>query len=80
MKHCITLAQPQFADIESTKKSFQAIRNERNFKVGDTVFFQEHNGTGLTGKEEARIITYILDDHKILRTGYVVLGIKEVEG
>jgi ASC-1-like (ASCH) protein len=79
MKHCLKTIQPYFGEVENGTKTFEVRKNDRNFKVGDILFLQEFDGKALTGKEETRVVTYVLKDYPALRSGFVVLGIKEVE-
>lgn len=77
MNHVLKL-QPRFAkDIESGRKTFEVRRDDRDFKVGDTLTF-----TDLDGKPydmASYEVTYKLPREDFpagLQKGYCVLGIK----
>jgi hypothetical protein len=58
-------------------KTFEVRKNDRNFKVGDSVTLKEWTGAVFTGRNLGVFeITYILDDFEGLAPGYVVLGLQ----
>lgn len=60
-------------------KDWELRKNDRDFKVGDTVILQEFNPETkeYTGKEMARRINYILEKTEFgLQDGYVIMTIR----
>jgi ASC-1-like (ASCH) protein len=76
MVHNLKTLPKYFIEVKLGKKPFEVRRNDRNFKVGDTLILQENDPeTGYTGRQLTCIVTYILDELEYVREGYVVLGI-----
>lgn len=60
-------------------KPFEVRKNDRDFKIGDILHLQEFTPPNTySGREITRIVTYVLDDSKYCKDGYVILGVKEV--
>lgn len=59
-------------------KTFEARRNDRDFKVGDTLIQREWSeSTGYTGRVLRHRVTYILSDPAFgTQPGWVVMGIR----
>ncbi len=74
--HELKILPEYFDDITSGKKTFEIIRNDRNYKVGDVLILREWNKRNYTGCEVTAEVTYILDDFEALKEGYIVMGIK----
>lgn len=76
--HEIKLNRQFFPDVASGKKTFALRKNDRNYKVGDTVIFKEWDGRDYIGGRIVTEITYILDEYTCigLQPDYVILGIK----
>lgn len=83
MTHALKCWPEYYEAIEMGEKTFDLRKDDRPYKVSDTVLMQEwDNEQGVyTGKEGAYIITYILRDVPKfgLKSGYAILGIKEKE-
>lgn len=78
--HALKTEQPYFNDIKSGAKTFELRKNDRNYKVGDTLILQEWSSTGgYTGETVVKIVTYILKDcvEYGLQDGYCILGIDD---
>jgi Domain of unknown function (DUF3850) len=67
-----------FKDVYWGRKKFEVRYNDRNFQVGDTLCLQEFDGMTqmYSGQEISKIVTYILDDPRFVKEGFVVMGIK----
>ena len=68
-----------FGAVACGEKTFEVRKNDRGFKVGDTVILKEYDYevNVLTGKVERRKITYILDGGNFgIEEGYCVLGLE----
>lgn len=62
------------------RKPFEVRRNDRDYKVGDTLREREWSPYGgYTGRTMEREITYVLADPEYCKEGYVVLGLRETE-
>ena len=76
-KHHYLKTMPQFFDdVRSEKKTFEVRFNDRDFHEGDILHLQEYNGTELTGWEIRANVTYVLDDPRFCKEGFVVMGIE----
>lgn len=84
MTHALKTWPEFYKEIESGNKTFEIQRNDRPFKIGDTLLLQEWDNKRdeYTGKETKRQITYILkgDVNKFgLFADFCVMSIKEIE-
>ncbi len=70
-----------FADVKNGRKSFEFRVNDRDFRVGDTLYLREYHPESkqYTGQETTKKITYVLNLTDFLKgydpSGYVVLGL-----
>ena len=66
-----------FNDIKSGKKKFEVRRDDRNFKVGDTLTLMEFSAiSGYSGRSIQRKIIYKLPGGEFgIHSGYCVLGL-----
>jgi len=68
-----------FKAVKNETKTFEVRKNDRNYKVGDTLILNEynkkHNFTGSYLKVE---VTYVLKDTRFVKFGFVILGIKVI--
>ncbi len=79
-----------FKDIESGKKTFEVRKNDRGYKEYDILHLQEYIPSytiskegeerffyqPYTGREITKEVTYILDDPRFCKKGYVIMGLK----
>lgn len=68
--------QPQyFEEVRNGNKSFEIRKNDRDFKVGDTLYLQEYNPLAqeYTGEVVKREITYITNYAQ--QENYIVMAI-----
>lgn len=65
-----------FLAVCQLKKQFEIRKNDRDFKVGDTLMLQEYNPNNkeYTGRVVDRKVTYITDFAQ--QDGFVVMGMK----
>lgn len=84
MFHVLKLDSKYYDASLTNAKTFEIRKNDRKFKVGDIIKLvevnselrDESNPVGSTERAHYKVITYILDDAKYLRDGYVCLGLK----
>lgn len=76
--HKLKLRPEYYEAIISGKKRSEVRINDRDYKVGDIIKFNEYDRTkGYTGRTSIFFtITYILSDFDGLKDGYVVLDIR----
>lgn len=89
MRHALKTWPAYFRAVESGDKPFEIRKNDRNYKVGDTLLLQEFNpmseiGKQYTGNELEFVVTYILLGDEIgknfgVQDGFIVMGIKQKE-
>lgn len=83
MTHTLKTIQPYYSKVESGEKTFEIRRNDRPFKVGDTLILQEYIALTktYTGEEVKKKITYIFNGSSDfgMYTDFVILAIKEIE-
>ncbi len=74
--HILKTWKQYFNDVKSGLKTFEIRKNDRNFKVGDTLILQEydHEEQAITGEELTVQVTYIADWNQ--PEGQVVMSIK----
>lgn len=82
-RHELKLLTEYFYDVERGIKTFELRRDDRDFKVGDTLILKEYCQSGIfreahyTGREIVKTIVYILHGGKYgLKEGFVILGIQ----
>lgn len=80
MIHTLKTIPPFFDHVRNGDKTFELRKNDRPFKVGDTLVLQEYDPTKdeFTGCEEKRRITYILVDWTGLDRDFVILGLESI--
>jgi len=68
--------QPDYFNaVSEGRKRFELRRNDRNFKVGDTIVLREWTESGHTGRKVSCRIDYILERYDGLDPDYVILSI-----
>ena len=67
-----------FGPVKKKKKQFEMRKNDRDYKEGDILVLQEWNmgGTGYTGKECVRVVTFILTEGFGLMGGYCCMSVR----
>lgn len=81
MTHEIKILPKYFDDVMSGAKNFEIRKNDRDYKVGDTLILKEWNRGKFTGRELERGIGYIYygDGTYGLSEGYCVMALKQGE-
>lgn len=74
--HNLKIKPQYFKDVVSGIKTFEVRKNDRNFKVGDLMVLETYDNEKFTGSFVNTEITYMLDDPKYCKKGYVILGFK----
>lgn len=84
MTHALKTWPEFYQKVVSGEKTFEFRKNDRPFKVGDTLLLQEFDPlkSEYTGNEHSVIITYILinapGSENIIK-GFIIMSIKEKE-
>lgn len=70
-----------FEEVFMGHKPFEVRKNDRDFRVGDTLILKEFEAGstnyGYTGREMARTVTYVLQGGQFgIEDGYCVMGIQ----
>ncbi|MCY9836457.1 DUF3850 domain-containing protein [Aeromonas media] len=77
MHHELKILPGYFQPVLDGTKPFEIRDNsDRNFQEGDTITLKEWNGKRYTGRQAARVITFVTDYAQ--QPGFVVFGMKEV--
>ncbi|MDM5086264.1 DUF3850 domain-containing protein [Aeromonas rivipollensis] len=77
MHHELKILPGYFQSVLDGTKPFEIRDNsDRNFRQGDTVSLNEWDGERYTGRQAARVITFVTDYAQ--QPGFVVFGMKEV--
>lgn len=77
--HDLKTIDPYFGYLQKGLKDFEIRFDDRDFLVDDILNLQEYKYEALTGECVQKRIKYILRRFKGLQTGYVVLGLEDVE-
>lgn len=73
--HEIKIAASYYDDVTSGRKRFELRKNDRGYKVGDTLKMLEFEDGKHTGRIIDADIIYMLEDYAGLEEGYCILGI-----
>lgn len=79
MKHELKLLTAYFDPVLLGFKNFEVRLNDRTYTIGDELILREWTGAEYTGRSLKAVVSYVLDDARFLRPGYVVLGLMNVE-
>lgn len=83
MTHALKTWKEFYQAVESGIKPFEIRKDDRPFKVGDTLLLQEWDVVKeeYTGKETERRITFILRGAEMfgLKDGFIIMGMEEYE-
>lgn len=74
-RHEIKIASAYYEDIISDKKKFELRKNDRGYKVGDSLTMLEFADGKHTGRTIEADVIYMLEDYTGLEEGYCILGI-----
>ena len=77
-RHELKILPKWYENVESNKKNFEIRRNDRDFKVGNTLVLQEYEEGSYTGRQITRKIQYIYQGNGDygLSEGYCILGLE----
>lgn len=76
MVHELKILPEYFEKVVNGEKTFEIRKNDRNYKVGDTLVLKEWD-KDYTGNEIVREVIYTLtDDSGYILTGYIIMSIK----
>lgn len=78
--HDVKIGATFFRDVMSGRKNFELRKNDRGYKVGDTIVLNEYENGYKTGRSITKKIVYMLEDYAGLEEGYCILGLGAVEG
>ncbi|WP_238886481.1 DUF3850 domain-containing protein [Clostridium sp. YIM B02551] len=80
MVHMLKTLPKYFDAAEKGEKPFEVRKDDRNFKVGDTLILEKYENGEYLNKIHKVNITYILgreeDEKQYVPEGYVILGTK----
>jgi hypothetical protein len=75
--HSLKTLRPFFEAIKLREKTFEIRKNDRDYRVGDTLILCEWTGEAYTGRMLDTEVTYITDYDQ--QPGYVVMGLRLLE-
>ena len=73
--HYLKTPKTYFADIVERKRTFELLKNDRDYRVGDLLEMQEVANGKDTGNTITCKIKYLLEDYAGLKDDYCILGI-----
>lgn len=79
MIHDLRLRASFFAFVKKGKKNFEVQPDDKDFRIGDLVRFNEFKADKLTGDQIVKRIDYILRKSQGLMHGYLILGFVDYE-
>ena len=76
MEHTLKILPQYFKEVWNEDKTFELRKDDRDYKIGDTLRLQEFDHGTYTGRECGRTILYILKDADQygLKEGFVILA------
>ena len=82
MRHCLKILPKYYRDVRFGNKNFELRKNDRDFKVGDIIEFQEWDpakGDYVNSESIVKSVEYVLKDcaEYGLKDGYCILGLGE---
>ncbi len=78
MTHELKILPQYYRAVLEGRKTFEIRKNDRHYCVGDFVSLAEYDPDypgGYTGRFWHGVITYIIDDERFCKDGYVVFSI-----
>lgn len=73
--HYIKILPEYYRAVERGEKTFEVRFNDRNYQKYDCLHLQEWTNDGYTGREITAEVTYVLDDTKFCKEGFVIMSI-----
>lgn len=79
--HHLKAWTPMFREIKYGKRDFDVRKNDRDYKVGDTLILNDFDPVKekFTGDWAPRLITFKFDNKQFVKEGYVILGLREIK-
>lgn len=74
--HQIEIEARYFGDVCAGRKAFELRKNDRGYRVGDTLEMLEYKDGKYTERAVRAEITFVLEGHTGLKEGYCILGIE----
>lgn len=80
MIHAVKIYPEYYESVKSGEKLFEVRKNDRDYKVGDLLALNEFNPDDkvageYTGRAIIAKISYVLENPKLCKFGFVVLGL-----
>lgn len=80
MEHKLKIIPKYFKEIVDGNKNFEVRKNDRNYKIGDTLILKEYDPIkkNFTGNSAKTTVIYILKDKDFpigIKEGYCIMGI-----
>ena len=75
-QHELKILPDYFSAIERGDKTFEVRFNDRDYQVNDILLLKEHDHGRYTGREITAEVTYILDNPRFCKEGYVIMSIR----
>lgn len=76
MKHYINLSAESFNDVIEGRKQYELQKNDKDYRIGDTIELSEYKEGQKTGRITLVKIIHMTEDYTGLVDGYCILGIK----
>lgn len=86
VEHELKTLPEYFENVWQSRKRFEIRKNDRNYKVGDTLMLLEYNpaviGSEFTGSKKRVLVNFILENvpQLGLQVGYCIMGIDGIAG
>lgn len=77
-RHKLKLAKMFFDDVRSGRKSFDLLKNDRNYQLGDIIEYREMDKGEETGRVIEKEVIYILEGFKGLQENYCILALEDI--
>lgn len=77
-RHKLKLAKMFFDDVRSGRKSFDLLKNDRNYQLGDIIEYREMEQGEETGRVIEKEVIYILEGFKGLQEDYCILALADI--
>jgi hypothetical protein len=76
--HELKTSPDYFRDVCLGVKKFEVRYNDRGFEVGDRLYLREfeERTQNYTGRVKHKQVTYLLDDPRFVKNGFVIMGIE----
>lgn len=78
MKHNLKILPEYFDAIVSGKKTFEVRFKDRDYQVDDILLLQEWVDGQYTGRSLEAKVTYLLDNPRYCKEGYVIMSINRL--